>query len=245
MKIQVNNEEKKILSIVYNFVKPKLSKEDEIKVWMDIAALCLKDIDFLIKMLYSVRTQQSISNESKDIEYIYKDEKNVFKVASNNPKEFDLQLADTLISGIISALEKILPIGTVVKLKKTYMEALLEILRKNEEYEKKYKEQIEKEGINDICIIINKRFAKTEIEGVYAHYSGYIYPLSQKEKNVQFIFSNEDINEIMHKGYINEAEKEYVCLLKYQALVEKNYLSISTKEEIIKDKKNNIKLGKE
>ena len=88
-------------------------------------------------------------------------------------------------------------------------------------------------------IFISERFLKIkpksqeniEKTNIYCQYGGHVYPIASPKNFSTIYFSNEDIEEIVHKGFINEAEKSYVCLAKEELVVNKGLISLSTLEK--------------
>jgi len=230
MKIAVDDNEKALLSIIVEYVNEQFEEKEDIKTFMDLSAINLKNIKFLKALLKSIRKKEIIKDTNTDIWYKYENGNHTLKVGSNEPRVYDIDVIEMMLSKIISTIEPILPLGTVVKLKKERIESIANYI--NEYYEKKgeSEKRLTKEELNEVEFIIDKRFAKSHIDGKYAEYAANIYPMSLAEKMPQFIFSNDDINEILYKGFVNDKEKAYVIFIKSQ-LAKENIVSISTLEK--------------
>ena len=80
--------------------------------------------------------------------------------------------------------KKLLPIGTVCKLKNSKNSALM-----------------------IIGFLVRK--AENGIEGKTYDYLACAYPFGLFDQNKNFMFDNEDIEEIWHEGFVNEQEKDF------------------------------------
>jgi len=227
MKIAVEDNEKALLSIVLEYVNTKCEEKKDIKTFMDLTAINLKNIKFLKDLIKSIRKKEPIKDANTDIWYKYENGQHTLKVGSNEPRTYDFDLIEIILSKIISTLEPILPLGTVVKLKKERIKKIVKYINEINEEKSVSERKLTEEELDDIELIIEKRFVKINIEGKYAEYAANIYPISTIEKIPQFIFSNDDIEEILYKGYVNEKEEAYVTLIKSQ-LIKEDLVSIGT-----------------
>lgn len=80
----------------------------------------------------------------------------------------------------------LLPLGSVVKLKKSK---------------------------NDTLTMIKDKYIKSDNIGRFVEYAGVVYPDGQFE-DISIYFNSEDIKEVLFKGYISQTEIEYFNKLK-------------------------------
>jgi hypothetical protein len=137
---------------------------------------------------------------------IYKDER----------MEFTYNQIKELIAGMIDILDKVYPLGTVVELKKEYLD---NILQGNE--------------IKNARIVIINRFIFYKEMKTYFQYAGAVYPVGLFEKGKAIQFTSALIEKVVSRGFSDEQEEAYVYLMKKELIIEKNMHSFgfSTEEE--------------
>ena len=130
--------------------------------------------------------------------------------------EFSNQQLKEIVAGMIDILETILPLGTVVDLKK-------EFLQKN----------IQISDIQNIRIIITHRFLYQENDKAYFPYAGVVYPVGMFDGNKLINFTPAMIDTVVHKGYSDAQEEAYVYMMKQELILEEGMHSygFSTEEE--------------
>lgn len=130
--------------------------------------------------------------------------------------EFTYLQIREIISGMIDILEKIYPLGTLVGLKKQYLEKIVS------------QDKIE----NARVVIVNRFIFHNDIK-TYFQYTGVVYPLGMFEKGKVIQFTSALIEKVVHAGYSDEQEDAYVYLMKRELILEKKMHSFgfSTEEE--------------
>lgn len=141
---------------------------------------------------------------------------NTFLIYKDDRMEFDYIEIKEIITGLIDILEKIYPLGTMVELKKEYLEKI------------ESKEKIEKVRI----VIVNRYMFHNDLN-TYFQYAGVVYPLGMFEKRKVIQFTSALIDKVVHEGYSDKQEDAYVYLMKKELIVEKKMHSFgfATEEE--------------
>ena len=160
--------------------------------------------------------------------YEYKDEKVsiVFSHCENDEKytlesslgsiTLDYKSFKTIISKIVDIYSEIYPLGTVVDINTNYLKHIIPV-----------------EDNGSIKVVILNRFTLLT-EDVFFYYTGVIYPIGNMGTDVGMIyFSPIAINKVVHMGYTDEKDTEYVLNKKKELLVDKGLhaTSILTEDE--------------
>ena len=123
------------------------------------------------------------------------------------------------LSIIIDSFEEILPLGTVVDLKKEHLRNKLPV-----------------DKIENVRIIITHRFLHNPKERFYFPYAGVVYPLGSMGEERTLHFTSPFIETVVHKGYSDEQETAFVLMMKHELLCNRRLRSYSfaTKEDVKK-----------
>ncbi len=121
-----------------------------------------------------------------------------------------------IITGLIDILDDILPLGTVVKLKKEYLH---KFINNNE--------------IEEAEVVIVNRFIFKNGINAYFPYAGVVYPIGFVGNSNAIQFSSALIDEVVHRGYSDEKDEVYTYLLKNELILDKKMRSFgfASKEE--------------
>lgn len=121
-----------------------------------------------------------------------------------------------IITGLIDILDDILPLGTVVKLKKEYLH---KFINNNE--------------IEEAEVVIVNRFIFKNGINAYFPYAGVVYPIGFVGNSNAIQFSSALIDEVVHRGYSDEKDEVYTYLLKNELILDKKMHSFgfASKEE--------------
>lgn len=148
---------------------------------------------------------------------IFKGEDDTWTLAISE-KEISLSFEDMkdLLSGMIDLQEEIYPLGSVVALNKDFMARNIPEIGK----------------LDSFRVVITHRFL-SYIDTAYYQYAGVIYPFGMLGRPEVLHFSSAMINEVVHKGFSDEVEEEYVFRMKNELLVERGMHSagFATKKE--------------
>ena len=104
----------------------------------------------------------------------------------------------------IDALDEILPLGTVVDLKKEY-------LRKN----------LPVDEVDKVRVVITHRFLSGGNNKYYFPYAGVIYPFGAPNESKYINFTSHLIEDVVHRGFSDEQDEAYILLMKHELLEEK------------------------
>lgn len=119
-----------------------------------------------------------------------------------------------VLSGAYELLLPILPLGSVVDLKK-------EILAKD----------IKELGqVERVRIVITQRYLAYTKQG-YFTYAGVVYPVGRIKREEIIHFHGPMIQKVVHRGYEDEQETAYVSLMKQEYIVEQGMRSYMFAEE--------------
>ena len=106
-----------------------------------------------------------------------------------------------IIIDMISIFEEILPLGTVVDLRKEKLEARLDL-----------------SGVEHFRVVIVKRFVGVGRD-IYYPYAGALYPLGTTGEDKMISFSSALIEKVIHRGYSDETEEQFVGLMKREIII--------------------------
>ena len=195
--------------------KDFLSGKDKSTLF-EIGCNCLSNVDTLYNLNKAVIKRQDTLTE-EDGELILKAEEGRNTLIYGDKKiEFtELQLRE-ILAGMIDILEKILPLGTVVDLKKKYLQKHISV-----------------DSIQNIRLVITHRFLYREEDTVYFPYAGVVYPLGMLVDNKVIHFTPSLIEKVVHTGYSDGQDEAYIYMMKQELILEKGMHSygFSTEEE--------------
>lgn len=157
----------------------------------------------------------------------YKKEEDVHKLIIKD-YTINLKLSEIkeIIIGLIDILDDILPLGTVVKLKKEYMH---KFLNNNE--------------IEEAEVVIVNRFIFKNGINAYFPYAGVVYPIGFVGNSNAIQFSSALIDEVVHRGYSDEKDEVYTFLLKNELILDKRMHSFGFASEEEREKYNELIKG--
>ncbi|MBC8060456.1 MAG: DUF4176 domain-containing protein [Clostridiaceae bacterium] len=214
--IKINNQELTERLLIQWLGKLKYLSDIRRQKIYNMACDYYSNSSFLFKINKAiVNNEQLYEDEINNI--IYKSENNEhILIYKNHRMEFTYLQIKEIIAGMIDLLEKIYPLGTVVELKKQYLENIVS------------KDKIE----NARVVIVNRFIFHNEIK-TYFQYAGVVYPLGMFEKEKVIQFTSSLIEKVIYEGYSDEQEETYVYLMKKELILEKKMHSFgfSTKEE--------------
>lgn len=164
-----------------------------------------------IKYLYSLYDNIKIHNDNIEeknalVNYLYKEGWHHLEYQGNILYYDDYKFGE-ILGGLISIMEEILPLGSVVELTMGY---------KNDN-----NEQIE--------LIITQRFVlpKEDRISYYFEYGGVFYPTGMLGEEKVICFTNRSIKKVIFRGLKDEKEEQFIIVLKNGTIIENDYKSIS------------------
>ena len=159
-------------------------------------------------------------------EYEYKDEKlelhfykkdNLFVLDSSfGSISLDYYTYKTIISKIIDIYSETYPLGTVVDLDKDLFDDIVDL-----------------EADEPFRVVILNRLTPIS-DDLFFYYTGVVYPVGNSGTNVNMVhFSPVTIKNLVHRGYSDKEDREYIEIKKKELLIDMGMHStnIITKEE--------------
>ena len=165
----------------------------------------LHNCTFLYR-LYAHTFREDIPSELSDpeagIDVSYTDETyNISWRKGEKCLTFDQTRLRTWLKLTIDALDHILPLGSVVDLKKEYFKAHLPV------------DQVDK-----MRVVITHRFLTGGSEGFYFPYAGVLYPFGAVDEHKYINFTANLIENVVHEGFSDEQDDACVLLMKHEIL---------------------------
>ncbi|MDD2234886.1 MAG: DUF4176 domain-containing protein [Desulfitobacteriaceae bacterium] len=196
--------------------KAYLSEKDK-RTLFEMGCDCSDDVSVLYNINKALVKKQEILFTDEDKKVTLKIENDRCTLIVEDEKmEIGLIKLRELITGMIDILEKIFPLGTVVDLKKQYLQKYLPVNK-----------------IENIRIVITQRFLYHDGDAVYFTYAGVVYPIGMFQKNQIINFTPALIENIVHIGYSDIQDEAYIYMMKRELILEKGMHSygFSTEEE--------------
>lgn len=181
-----------------------------------------------LKELYDINeciVKENVSYESRDVSYKKDGDKHNL-IIKDNIIELKYEEIKEVIAGLIDILDDILPLGSVVKLKKEYLH---KFLNNNE---------VEEAEI----VIVNRFIFKNGIRA-YFPYAGVVYPIGFVGSADAIQFSSALIEEVIHRGFADEKDEIYTFLLKNELIIDKKMHSFGFASKEEREKYNKIIKG--
>lgn len=175
---------------------------------MEIGELFIDDVNFL----YTVR--KAVLNgggaiEDEKTHMVYETE-GEYHILKHGNLELALRQADMskLLADMIDIFEDILPLGSVVDLKKDFLSPKIDLSK-----------------VEMVRVVIAKRFLGGE-SGCYYPYAAVIYPIGMGGQNSYICFSSALINKVIHEGYCDALENEFIYQMKKKLVVKEHRKSM-------------------
>ena len=170
----------------------------------EIAADSIQDNTTLTQLYIAIRNQSdTFSDNTGRLQYKTKD--GTTTLTYKNVKcSFEETMLLNTISDLIELTEHILPLGSLVQLRKELFAGAVDISR-----------------LDTIRVVITNRFVR-EDEETYYTYGGVVYPVANFNGKEILKFTPSLIEKTLHKGYQDEQEDAYVYLMKQELILEKD-----------------------
>jgi len=183
-----------------------------------IAGLYVDDTSFLFKVYESfIEGDRFLEDEENGVKY---ERDGGDYILSYDGKECVLEEAEfkRMLVSMLDLLEDTLPLGTVVDLKKSAYEGVVEQL----------------DEVEEIRMVITYRFLGYMEQGYYFPYAGVVYPTGMLGQEEVLYFTRPLVENIVRQGYRDDKEDAYVYLMKRELIIEKgaNTYGYATPEEI-------------
>lgn len=122
---------------------------------------------------------------------------------------FEREELKSFLEYLISIFEEVLPLGSVVDLKKEFLE-----------------ETIPLEDVEQVRVVIVQRYVGESPEGFYYPYAGTLYPIGIPGSRKLIEFTPSLIEKVVRHGYSDEQEDVYVYLMKRELMLERGLHSM-------------------
>lgn len=133
-------------------------------------------------------------------------------------EEWTFERADfkNFLEYLIGIFEEVLPLGSVVDLKKEFLE-----------------ETIPLQDVEQVRVVIVMRYVGESPEGFYYPYAGTLYPIGIPGSRKLIEFTPSLIEKVVRQGYSDEQEDAYVYLMKQELMITRKLHSMgfADKEE--------------
>ncbi len=185
-------------------------------VLFEMGCGCLESTGLLYKLNKAlIKKQEYLAEEDGECILEAEAGRNTLTYHKEKMEFTGLELRE-IIAGMIDILEEVLPLGTVVDLKKRYLQ-----------------KHIPASDIENIKIVITQRFLYHENDRTYFPYAGSIYPVGMLDKNEIIHFTPAMIETVVHRGYSDRQDRAYAYRMKQELILEKGMHSygFSTEEE--------------
>ena len=172
------------------------------------------NVTFLYEVYQAFIDQERFRiDEQRGIEY-EKDQDLYFIRYQGEEWSFEYKLMKELLERSIGIFEDILPLGSVVDLKK-------EFLQKGSEVELP----------DTIRMVIVQRYVGESPEGFYYPYAGAVYPIGNPGNTKLLEFTPALIQTVVSRGYSDEQEEAYQYLMKQEVFLHRGLHSMGFADE--------------
>lgn len=172
-----------------------------------------------VSFLYSinqclVNKTGALEDKRKGTRYEYQEEESILAFGTKSLRLPHKQMKQ-VIAGMIDIFEDILPLGTVVDLKKDYFAKVMPDIEK----------------VDNFRVVITYRFLHYEGGNVYFPYAGLIYPVGATIPPTMIHFTPMTIEKVVHMGFSDEFEQAFVMKEKIEHIVENKMHSVTFSDE--------------
>lgn len=184
-----------------------LNSLTEIERWVDVYQ---ENLSFLYTLYDDKKNAKHfLTDYDKNITYSCD---NSHWVVKSQSFSFTLDEASFLkaIQLIVDILTPLLPIGSVVDLKKEYLSA-----------------NFDTDKIDKFRFIVQTRYSFLKEIQVYIPYGGVVYPVGNFGGERLFYFTPELIDKVVHYGFSDEQEEAFEIAMKQELIIEKDMCSIA------------------
>ncbi|ROR29176.1 hypothetical protein EDD66_103111 [Mobilisporobacter senegalensis] len=168
-----------------------------------------RDLNFLYEILGGLEVGDVVLHDQKKGMKFKKQNDNCF-LSVNNQQQIELNKTDMkeFIISLILIMEDILPLGSVVDLKKEY-----------------FTNEILKSKAEKVRMIITHRFLSKDGADIYFPYAGVVYPTGMLGRGEVLYFTPGLIEAVIYRGFEDIQEVAYVSQMKREYILEKNMIS--------------------
>lgn len=204
--------EKSIYAMMIKFIDNLSFLDDNKKsICLKLALAYKNNLDELYKAYDYLNSEELEFIDSKKLVKINKTNDILIVDFKNSTFEISTENIKKVIAGIIDILEDVLPMGTIIELKPQFIKSM-------------YKSQSLKEVPK---FIITKRFLSKKDSLSYFPYAAVQYPIGETSKGKNIHFTSKAIDKVIYKGFSDETELAYICVMKSEMIFKKEMHSIS------------------
>jgi|GEM_PF-3517835 len=204
-----------LLEPLNEYLIAELDCDNDISKWTEKYS---NDYAFLFDLFDAIEEENDITDQNNNIKYEKRDD--IWSITSDT---FDFEIDEITIRKVVQLtadmLTPILPLGTVVDLKKDVMEKDFSI-----------------ENVENFRFVITERLLYLEDGEMYMPYGGKIYPLGNFAGEESLYFTDALIDEVVYKGFADEVEEQFVNAIKNELILKKGMCSIAFAKEELKEK---------
>ena len=203
--------------------KIELNKELML-LWLSKLEFLNEEEQYFIKSISNKYCNDNVQQLYKFNEAIYNNEENYIDfntgfsfqkinadyiiTLENKTLKLEKEEFTKIIQGMIDILEDILPLGSVVRLKKKYLNKL-----------------VDNNEIDAADVVIVNRFSISDNINAYYHYTAIVYPLGVIGEARGINFTSNLIEDVIYKGFSDEREDTYIYLMKKELLIKNEMTS--------------------
>ena len=193
-------------SLLRDYMKNnQVLQKDQAGFLYEVAADSIQNNTNLTQLYIAIRNQSdTFSDNAGRLQYKMKDGTVILTYKNVQQKFEEAMLLMNTISDLIELTEHILPLGSLVQLRKELFAGAIDISR-----------------LDNIRVVITHRFVR-EDEETYYTYGGVVYPVANFNGKEILKFTPSLIEKTLHKGYKDEQEDAYIYLMKQELILEKD-----------------------
>lgn len=179
----------------------------------DIGLRFKEDVSFLYQLHACILHHGgAMQDERTNVQYEIVDEYHILKMGAVEAA-FSREELSKLVIDMIDIFEDILPLGSVVDLKKDFLQQTMPL-----------------DKVDKVRMVIAKRFFGTG-EGGYYPYGAVVYPVGMSGEERSFCFTSALIERVVHIGYADEVEDAFIYQIKHQLIIEQKRKSMGFADE--------------
>ena len=206
--------EKSICAMLIKYIdKLDFLTDDDKAMSLKIVLLYKNKINGLYRIYDFINSEEKefIDNDLN----LEKHDKDININMNNKTSNISISNFKNILEGSIDILEDILPIGTIIELKSQFIKSLYG--------DTQFKE-------NPKFIII-RRFLSKEGSLSYFPYAAVLYPTGELNDGNNIYLTSQAIEKIVYKGFSDEKDLAFICVMKSEMIFKKNMKSISFSSE--------------
>ncbi len=209
------------------YVKGTIFSEEKKKSLKAVGDLLIDKAPFLYEIYAAIGKEgKQCKDEESGVAYEKADGLHILKWEETEIC-FEKDIFKTVVSDMIGLFEELLPLGSVVDLKKD-----------------KLAENMDVSKIDNFRVVIVKRFVG-DGESLYYPYGAVVYPFGTAGAGRVMSFTPALIDRVIFTGYSDEVEEAFVYQMKHELIVSQRRMSagFASKERLAEFEKNIMKAG--